>query len=344
MDTSATNRHQRVTLQDVAAEARVSTATVSRYFNNRHALKSDTVAAVEQAIEKLGYYPDLNARALASRRPSTLGAIIPTTENAIFAEGIEAMQSWLMQRDIMLITVSTRYDPDVEHEQVRRLIAHGVGGLMLIGNSRPQKTIDFIQTHRVPFCTAWSFQAESNNPQIGFNNFQAAYDMGRQLIEAGHRHIGIIGGLTHFNDRATDRILGVRQCYADHGLHIPDDVILEAPYHTEDAAEACELLLAKRKSLSAIFCGNDVLAAGALFKARELGIAVPEQLSITGFDDIALAKVMRPQLTTVHLPHRYMGEMAAKALYDAVINDEPVKSTEIPFTIRSRGTLKAIQS
>ena len=85
-----------------------------------------------------------------------------------------------------------------------------------------------------------------------------------------------------------------------------------------------------------------MLAAGALHRAQDRGIDVPGQLSITGFDDIALAKILQPQLTTVHLPHRFMGEMAAQALYDAVINNEPVKSLEMPFSIRDRGTLAVI--
>ena len=339
MDATPRSKTTRVTLQDVATEAGVSTATVSRYLNNQSALKPETIREVERAIERLGYYPDLNARALATRRPSTLGAIIPTTENAIFAEGVEAMQSWLMARDIMLMTVSTRYNPEVEFEQVRRLVAHGVSALMLIGNARPEKTIQFIRSHNIPFCTAWSFQAESDNPQIGFNNVEAAYQMGEKLIQSGHRQIGIIGGLTHYNDRATDRIQGIRQCFADHGHPVDDELVLETPYHPEDSAVALDQLLAKAPSLTAIFCGNDVLAAGALHRAHERGISIPDELSITGFDDIALAKILRPQLTTIHLPHRFMGEIAAQALYDSVINNEPVKSLEIPFSIRDRGTL-----
>ena len=332
----------RVTLLDVATAARVSTATVSRYFNNREALRPETISQVEQAINALGYYPDLNARALASRRPSTLGAIIPTTENAIFAEGVESMQSWLMARDIMLMTVSTRYQSEVEFEQVRRLVAHGVGGLMLIGNARPEETVEFIRTHNIPFCTAWSFQSESDNPQIGFNNFAAAYKMGERIIRAGHTAIGVIGGITQHNDRATDRIRGISQCFSDHGFPIPEDLIIETPYQPEESATALDELLTRDQDLTVIFCGNDVLAAGALHRAQDRGIDVPGQLSITGFDDIALAKILQPQLTTVHLPHRFMGEMAAQALYDAVINNEPVKSLEMPFSIRDRGTLGVI--
>jgi LacI family transcriptional regulator len=342
MDTDEPKKSTRVTLQDVASAAHVSTATVSRYFNNRDALRPETIRQVGLAIEKLGYYPDLNARALASRRPSTLGAIIPTTENAIFAEGIEAMQGWLMEHDIMLMTVSTRYDSEIEFEQVRRLIAHGVSGLMLIGNARPKKTTEFIRTHSIPFCTAWTFQGESNNPQIGFNNYTAAYKMGEQIIQHGHQSVGIIGGITKDNDRATDRILGLRQCFADQGYPIPDDLIIETQYQPEESGAALDVLLQRERNLTVIFCGNDVLAAGALHRAQDLKISVPDTLSITGFDDIALAKIVQPQLTTVHLPHRFMGEMAAKALYDAVINNEPVQSLEIPYSIRNRGTLAKI--
>jgi LacI family transcriptional regulator len=153
----------------------------------------------------------------------------------------------------------------------------------------------------------------------------------------------VIGGLTQDNDRATDRIKGISQCFADHGFPIPQERILETPYQPEDSATALDELLRRAPEVTVIFCGNDVLAAGALHRAQDRGIDVPGQISITGFDDIGLAKILQPQLTTVHLPHRFMGEMAAQALYDAVIHNEPVKSLEMPFSIRERGTLGTLE-
>lgn len=334
---------KRTKIADVAEAAGVSTATVSRFLNNKEALKSETQVRVQSAIDELGYIPDMNARALASGKRSLYGAVIPTMENAIFAEGMEAMQAWLTQRNATLMVVSSGYDPTIEFEQVKRLISHDVAGLLLIGRARPPETTRFIKEQGIPFCTSWSFKADTEDAQIGFNNYQAAYDMGQLIYQKGHKSIGIIGGLTHWNDRAQDRIAGISDFFKSVNLEIPQAQILEAAYKPEDAAEAFEVLTNLNKGITAVFCGNDVLSAGAIMKARAMGIRVPEDVSITGFDDIALASVVHPTLTTIHLPHRYMGEMAAKALWNAVNLDEPVQSVEIPFTIRQRESLIALE-
>lgn len=330
---------KRPKIADVASVAGVSTATVSRFLNNKQALKSDTQERVQAAIDLLGYIPDLNARALARGRGSLFGAVIPTMENAIFAEGMEAMQSWLTQHNATLMVASSGYDPNIEFEQIKRLISHDVAALLLIGCARPAETTEFISNQGIPFCTAWSYRADTTHAQIGFNNFRAAFDMGKLIFDSGHTEVGVIGGQTHWNDRAQERIAGVTDFFRQAGYPISEAQILESPYKPEDAAEAFEILLTLNPHITAVFCGNDVLAAGAIMKARSMGLRVPEDVSITGFDDISLASVVSPSLTTVHLPHRYMGEMAAKVLWNAVNNDQAVQSAEIPFTIRQRESL-----
>ena len=163
--------------------------------------------------------------------------------------------------------------------------------------------------------------------------------MGEQIIQNGHNAIGIIGGLTRDNDRATDRIRGICQCFSDHGRPIPEELILEAPYHPKDSAQAFDELLREKSRSDSYILWQRRFSSRSTAQSSRQRYRCSGQLSITGFDDIALAKILQPQLTTVHLPHRFMGEMAAKALFDAVINNEPVQSLEIPFSIRDRGTL-----
>lgn len=329
----------RPTAQDVARLADVSTATVSRFFSNPGRIRKETAERIAEAIESLGYVPDLNARALASRRADVIGAIVPTLENAIFAEGIEAMQAWLNKRNITLLVASSNYDPDQEYQQVQRLIAHGVAGLLLIGTERHDKTRQLIEARKVPYCLSWCFRHDHNEPQIGFDNYAAGAAMAEEIVKRGHRKIGVLSGIRRWNDRATDRVQGALDYFAAQGLNMATDQLIEVPFNHVLAADAFKQLLENRPEITCVFCANDVLAAGALRQAHSLGISVPSQLSITGFDDIALAQVVTPSLSTVRLRHKHMGELAGERLLAAVESGTPVLCENIPFSIVLRESL-----
>jgi len=330
---------ERPTAQDVARIAGVSTATVSRFFSDPARIRKSTAERISQAIELLGYVPDLNARALANRRADVIGAIVPTLENAIFAEGIEAMQVWLNKRNITLLVASSDYDPDQEYQQVQRLIAHGVAALLLIGTERHAKTRKLIEVRNVPYCLSWCFRPSWEEPQIGFDNYAAGAAMASEITQRGHRQIGILSGIRAWNDRATDRVQGALDRLRDEGIEVPADRLIELAYNHELGAEALDILLARHPQITCVFCANDVLAAGALRQAHLLGKRVPHDLSITGFDDIALAQVLTPSLTTVRLGHKHMGEVAGERLFAAVESGTPVQSENIPFSVVIRESL-----
>lgn len=330
---------ERPTAQDVARIAGVSTATVSRFFSDPARIRKSTAERISQAIELLGYVPDLNARALANRRADVIGAIVPTLENAIFAEGIEAMQVWLNKRNITLLVASSDYDPDQEYQQVQRLIAHGVAALLLIGTERHPKTRKLIEARNVPYCLSWCFRPNWEEPQIGFDNYAAGAAMADEIIQRGHRQIGILSGIRAWNDRATDRVQGALDRFRDEGIEVPAGQLTEVVYNHELGAEALDKMLAKHPQITCVFCANDVLAAGALRQAYLLGKRVPNDLSITGFDDIALAQVLTPPLTTVRLRHKHMGEVAGERLFAAVESGTPVQSENIPFSVVIRESL-----
>lgn len=327
------------TAKDVADRAGVSTATVSRYYSESKKIRPATAEKIAQAISDLGYVPDLNARALASRKAQIIGAVVPTLQNAIFAEGMDAMQGYLNRHNTTLIIASHGYDPEQEFLQVQRLIAHGISGLMLIGTNRLDKTREIVVQRNLPYCLSWCQREGVPDPQIGFDNFSAAYAMGREILRLGHTNVGVLSGVVDWNDRAEDRTSGLLKCMVDAGYPVPSDSRLETPYDIEKAADAFELLMGVDRSISCVFCGNDVIAAAAQKRARQMGLRVPEDISITGFDDIAMASALWPELTTVHVPHRQMGEMVAKGLLDAIELGEPVVSRKIPYLIKRRQSL-----
>jgi LacI family transcriptional regulator len=331
------------TLQDVADLAAVSTATVSRCLNNSGHVTEKTRLKVQQAIQTLGYSPNFGAQALAAKRTNTIGAIIPTMENAIFARGMQAFQETLAENGITLIIASCSYRPELEEEQIRSLVARGADALLLIGQSRPDATYQFLARRNIPYVLAWAYKKDSEHCYIGFDNQAAAQTITRQVLELGHRNLGVIVGLTRNNDRARDRITGIEHAIADYGAQTAPLQVIEAAYTFQEGAKALDQLLANPTPPTAVICGNDVLAVGAVKRAKQLGLAVPEDLSITGFADIEVSELIDPELTTVHVPHREMGIAAAKSLIAMLKTQTPVESHLLETRIVNRQTLGPVK-
>ncbi|MBX2856942.1 MAG: LacI family DNA-binding transcriptional regulator [Rhodobacteraceae bacterium] len=330
-------------LEDVARHAGVSTATVSRCINTPERLREPTRLRVQAAIDALGYTPHFGGQALASNRTNTIGAIIPTMENAIFARGLQAVEERLAEAGVTLLVASSGYDPEREAAQVRTLLGRGVDGLLLIGRDRPAETYRLIQAQAKPLVLAWTLAPPTTASCVGFDNRLAASQLCRCVIEAGHREIAMIAGVTAWNDRARDRIDGVRDALSEYGLKLEPQRLVEAPYSIEDGEAAFRKLFHGPKP-TAVICGNDVLAAAAINAASRMGLSVPNDISVTGFDDIDLANVVAPGITTAHVPHRRMGGLAAEFLLRMRNGDDEPTSHEFEVTIVKRGSLSAPNS
>ncbi len=326
-------------LSDVAKAAGVSTATISRCLNEPEKVSKDTRERVLKTVRAMGYTPNFGARALAAKRTFTIGAIVPTMENAIFARGLQAFQERLNERGYTLLVSSSSYEPKLEAEQVRNLVARGADGLFLIGYDRPKETYDFLRSRKIPFVLAWAFREGPDAPVIGFDNCRAMKSMTQEVLRLGHHNIGVISGITDGNDRASERLRGVREALGEAGLGEDQIPIIEARYSTEQGAKAANELLSQSPRPTAIICGNDVLAVGAMQQAMDFGLKVPADISITGFDDIDLARIVRPQLTTVHVPHRRMGTLAANELVRMVEQGSSGASKLLESTLQLRGSL-----
>lgn len=300
-------------MQDVADAAGVSIATVSRCLNAPGTVGSATRAKVEAAIARLGYEQDLGARSLALGRSHSVGAVIPTLDNAIFAAGIQALQRRLAASGFTLLLASSEYDPAQELEQVRTLLARGTDALFLIGQDHDPEVFARLARRGVPYVLGWT-SSTGPHPCVGFDNAAAAAGVAAYLIEIGHRRIAMIAGIGTGNDRARERLKGVRAALHAKGLVLPPAYMLERPYTIEDGREAMRALMARDPRPTAVICGNDVLAFGALFEAQALGLAVPREVSITGFDDLPLAAQLTPALTTIHVPAETLGQRAADYL------------------------------
>jgi len=330
------------TLNDVASAAGVSTATVSRCLNEAQKVSPKTLARVMEAVETLGYTPNFNARAMAAKQSHTIGAIIPTMENAIFARGLQAFQETLFELGYNLLVSSSAYQPDMEARQIRELVARGADGLLLIGYERDEAVYDYLTRRGIPAVLAWASMADKGHASVGFDNRAAMRLLADQVIAMGHRRIAVISGIVAGNDRAAGRLEGIKDSLRAHGID-PDDVpVIQTPYEIENGAEAFGQLMQAAQRPTVVMCGNDVLAAGVISKARDLGLDVPNDISVTGFDDIEIAKYIFPPLTTVHVPHREMGRAAAHCLVGLIERPREHKNRQLDVSIVMRGSLKNI--
>ena len=333
-------RMSKATLNDVATRAGVSTATVSRVLNSPAVVQPATRDRVEAAISELGYTPNFGARVLAAKRTNTIGAIVPTLENAIFARGLEAFQQELSRRGITLLVASSSYSPEVEEAQLRALVSRGADAILLIGYDRDARVYDYLRQNGTPYVIAWAHDPLQPHPSVGFDNRRAMQALAERVIAQGHRRIGFVSARREGNDRARNRWLGALDATRAAGLADGDVTLVETVYSIEAGRAALRQLMAQDPRPTAVICGNDVLAAGALLEAGAMGVAVPDALSITGFDDIEIAEILTPALTTVHVPHRRMGEIAADLLTSRIGGTGDVAASRVIETeIVMRGTL-----
>lgn len=326
-------------LDDVARKAGVSTATVSRCLNAPDRVAKATLDKVMQTVEDLGYTPHFGARVMAAKRSTTIGAIIPTMENAIFARGLQAFQEELHNRGYTLLVSSSAYQPEIEKEQIRTLVARGADALLLIGHDREPEIYEFLKRRNVPVLVAWTYSPDKNIPSIGFDNCSSMRALAEKVIAFGHRNIAMISGKAKGNDRAYHRIKGVKDAMVQNGMGAEALIVIETDYGIQHGEDALKELLAGPNRPTAVICGNDVLAAGALRHANNIGLRVPDDISITGFDDIEIAGIVSPALTTVHVPHREMGRKAATALANMVEGLDGASSEKLEARLVLRGSL-----
>ena len=334
-----------VTINQVAKMAGVSTATVSRALNKPETVSEALKKKIERIIKKIGYIPNAGARSLMLKRTGSIGVIVPTLDNAIFAQGLEEFQRQLSQSGYQMLVGSTNYDPEIEYQQMRNLLLQGVEGIAMFGSSQKLELIRLLRTRKLPYIHIGTLDTPLNGYAAGFDNKKAIQLGVEYLVQVGHRNFGMIAGKTENNDRARDRVDGVVELLKRHRIVLKKESIIEVPYQIQDARIALKKLLQINPKISAVVCGNDVLAIGALLEAQSQGIKIPYQCSILGFDNLELSRHMQPSLSTIHIDAIGMWSKAAHHLMSQIngINRLPRKIlADVSLVIRDStgGVLK----
>ena len=325
-------------LIDVARLAGVSNATVSRALSRGSTVSAATRQRVEAAALQLGYVPHGAASALRAQRTRTVGAVLPTLDNLLYAKATHALQKALDDSGYLLLLGCHDFDLNNEVKVVRSLLERGIDGVILIGAEHDEALFALLADMGIPYLLTLSLDASGRHPCVGFDNRSAAMRVANYLADIGHRDIAVISGVTAGNDRASARLAGVHEALAARGLTLKSRHVIEAPYTLGGGRAAMQKLLATDTPPTAVVCANDVLAMGAVLECHARNIEVPAAVSVTGFDDMEAASILVPPLTTVRVPMHEIGYAAAQRILAHIDGGVGPRVTELAVDLIVRGT------
>jgi DNA-binding LacI/PurR family transcriptional regulator len=302
----------RSVLADIAREAGVSTATVSRVINNRGTVASPTREVVLRAVERHHYYPNAHARGLALGRSSLVGLIVSDISNPFFPDLVKEMESAAFEHGFDLILANTNYDPERMTSYVRRFIERGVRGVAIMTSEFDRALLAELARRDVSVVFL-----DPGRPSPHISHLVVDYQSGIDqavvhLATLGHRRIAFIGGPQAMRS-SQQRLCAFAHSVERHLGQAPGR-IFESDYRFDGGRRAARELLEDTTRHSAVIAGNDMMALGVLHECRARGVAVPGHLSVIGFDDIILASLSYPTLTTISLSRQSLGRRAVEAL------------------------------
>jgi LacI family transcriptional regulator len=325
---------------EVAARAGVSIATVSRAFSQPDMVRAPTRVRVELAADELGYIRNRAAGTLHNRFSGTLGLVVPTIDNAIFAELIEAFSGRLRDHDRTTLIAAHGYDLQLEVAIVRSLLERRIDGIALVGFDHDPVSMNMLQQRDVPVISVWNYHDTPDLPCVGADNRQAARQIARHVISLGHCDIVLLFPSIEANDRARDRLNGVREELAAAGISLPQDRVIECPYDIGEAKRRVRKLVSGARRPTAIVCGNDIIAHGAYYACYAEGLNIPNDVSIVGIGDFRGSAHLEPGLTTVRMPARRIGAIAADTLVEMSDTGGPPEpfNRRVDIELRVRGS------
>lgn len=322
------------TLKDVAREAGLTVGTVSRILNNRGYISSNAREKVEEAMKKLNYRPNEVARSLHGKSTNTIGLIVPHIKHPYFAETISNLENQAYKKGYKILLCNSQSIREKEKEYIDICTGNRAAGLILCSGTVDTKMFEQVE---IPVITMERF-LDNGTACVECDNKQGGELAAQKLIACGCKnllHIGTIGTVHMPADMRTE---GFREVCQRQGITFVELSTEEEQYNNMEYDELLESVLRKYPKTDGMFLSSDVMAAQALQICRKLGISVPDQMKIIGFDDVNIASLTTPQLTTIHQPVKEMAEIAVNLLHDAASGKLVPKRTVLPVRLIERET------
>lgn len=310
-----------MSIQEVAKQAGVSSATVSRVFNLPDKVTDATRQRVERIAKALGYMPNASARTLRTQRSRVLGVVLPTLLNPVFAECLDGIAIAATAAGYAILPITTEYQIAQEDQAVNLLLAGNVDGMILIvSNPSTSRALKRLQAAKLPYVLAYN--RHSAHPCVSVDSQAAVVGLVAHLAQLGHKRIALISGQLAASDRAQQRFKGFQKGMQMAGLKSAH--FLEVPFVKSAAQEVSKLLLTKGRP-TALVCSNDLLAIRSIRAAHLARLRVPNDLSVVGFDGIAIGEDLTPMLSTIAQPNAEIGLRATGLLVQALAGGRPLK-------------------
>ncbi|CAM4218562.1 LacI family DNA-binding transcriptional regulator [Lederbergia lenta] len=322
------------TISDVAKLAGLSRATVSRVINNHPYVTEEKKRLVEEAMDHLGYIPNSHAQFLRKQKTNIIAVLVPKLTNPYFAYLVESLERQASRKGFQILICNTLYDKKREIEFLELLKKKQVDGIIMTTIENAWEKINAIPLDGpILFCN--EYVTGVNVPSIRLNNVEGGYIGTRHLIQRGHTKIGYCWG---GDDRSLskDRWEGYQSAMTEQRLPIKKSWLFEKTFDIEDGRRVMNEIMTMEDKPTALFTGSDEVAAGIISEAKKLGLSVPEDMAVIGFDDQPIARVVEPQLTTIRQPIEEIGDMTIKVMLELLTNKEKMKKRliyELPLKL-----------
>ncbi|NVK57078.1 MAG: LacI family DNA-binding transcriptional regulator [Alteromonadaceae bacterium] len=306
-----------VTIKQVSEKAGVSSATVSRVINNTGTVKEKTRDAVMAAMSELGYRHNVVAASLASNKTHTIGYVVPELHGSFFGAMMGGTEQALRQAKKHMLIATGHSDANIEKEQIDALLSRRCDALILHVEAVSNDYLVSLVHQGVELVVVNRYIEEIGDNCISLDNTLGGYLATRHLLDIGHTNIAYIAG-SLFKDDAINRLNGHRKALAEANVAYQDGLTYEGNFQARSGTEGIRALLASGAKFSAVACGNDEMASGAMIALREAGRRIPEDISVIGYDNIDFASYLSPGLTTMDYPVQKIGNMAAHWVLERV--------------------------
>lgn len=311
-------------IKDVAKEAGVSIATVSRVLNDIDVVNEETKKKVQEAIQKLGYRPNIVARSLKTQRTKTIGILIPDISSQFYPEIVRGAEDVSNIYDYNVILCNSDLDAEKEKEYLRVLKEKMVDGVLYMSSSLKPDVTELIRELDLKTVLVESSDEEGTFPSVTIDNVGASYDATNYIINKGNKDIAYIGVSKDAGNAWGQRYKGFEKAMEEHNIEINKDMVFFGDLRTETGYKGIAQILKKASSIDAVVCASDEIAMGAINALRENQLSVPQDVDVIGFNNIYSARVYYPNLTTVAQPMYDMGSIAMRMLIK-LINQKTIE-------------------
>lgn len=329
------------TIKDVAQLANTSIATVSRVLNNQEGFSEETRKRVMDACDKLGYESNAIARSLKKMKTRTIGVVFPNISSMLMNEFLNGIEEIAHEKNYSVIVSYSYSDSERMLKSLKTFQEKRVDGIIFASEDLKDKYYNYIKKMKIPLVLLSTSSEEYDVPSVKVDDFKASYAAVEYLIQQGHSEIGLLAGNPNDIVTGIPRFEGYKKALLDNGLTVDSRKIAYGrDYSFKDGQKLLPILLDQYPEMTAVFAMSDSIAVGAISKAHQLKIPLPDQLSIIGFDNIIISQMVTPCLTTVAQPLIQMGSAAAELLLKLInktLIDE--KHLRLPFTIIERDSV-----